>query len=170
MSLSPLTSPRLAALKGVRNAFFTRQGGVSQGLYAGLNAGPGSNDDPSAVAENRRLAAEALGLGPEALSTCYQIHSAITRVAEAPWGDARPEGDAVVSATPGVICSVLTADCAPVLLADPDARVVGAVHAGWKGALDGVVESAVSAMRAIESDLACSNALSREPASQGRAS
>lgn len=148
MSLSPLTSPRLAALKGVRNAFFTRQGGVSQGLYAGLNAGPGSNDDPSAVAENRRLAAEALGLGPEALSTCYQIHSAITRVAEAPWGDARPEGDAVVSATPGVICSVLTADCAPVLLADPDARVVGAVHAGWKGALDGVVESAVSAMRA----------------------
>lgn len=144
-----LTSPRLSALKGVRHAFFTRQGGVSQGIYESLNAGPGSKDDPAAVVENRRRAAEALGAaGPEALATCYQIHSAIVRVAEGSWGEKRPEGDAVVTMVKGVVCSVLTADCAPVLLADAGAGVVAAVHAGWKGALDGVIASAVTAMQA----------------------
>jgi YfiH family protein len=148
MSPPILTSPRLSALKGVRHAFFTRQGGVSQGIYDSLNAGPGSKDDPAAVAENRRRIAEAMGVAPEALATCYQIHSVIVRVAEEPWGEKRPEGDAVVAMAPGVVCTVLTADCAPILLADASAGVVAAVHAGWKGALDGVVASAVSAMEA----------------------
>jgi YfiH family protein len=143
-----LTSRHLSNLKGIRHGFFTRQGGVSQGLYESLNVGPGSNDDPAAVTENRRRAAEALGAGPESLLTCYQIHSVMVRVAETPWGEKRPEGDAVVARTPGLICGVLTADCAPVLMADPGAGVVAAVHAGWKGALDGVVASAVAAMEA----------------------
>jgi YfiH family protein len=143
-----LISKRLSELKGVRHAFFTRKGGVSTGVYDSLNTGPGSNDDADAVAENRRRAAEALGLGAEALVTCYQIHSTMTRVTEQPWGDRRPEGDAVVTRTPGVLCGALSADCAPVLMVDPQARVVAAVHAGWKGALDGVVQSAVKAMEA----------------------
>ena len=134
---------------GVRHGFFTRAGGISAGLYAGLNTGPGSGDDPAAVSENRRRVAASLGGGPDDLAACYQIHSVITRVAEGPWRGDRPEGDAVVSATPGVICAVLTADCAPILLFDPEARVVGAVHAGWKGALGGVVHSAVAAMAAL---------------------
>ncbi|ADL02139.1 peptidoglycan editing factor PgeF [Brevundimonas subvibrioides] len=144
----PITHPLLTQA-GLRHGFFTRQGGVSTGLYEGLNTGLGSADDPSAVAENRRRVADAMGGGPDDLAGCYQIHSAITRVADGPWRGDRPEGDAVVSVTPGVICAVLTADCAPVLLADPEARVVGAVHAGWKGALGGVVHSAVTAMEAL---------------------
>jgi polyphenol oxidase len=143
-----LTSPRLNGLKGLRHGFFTRQGGTSTGVYESLNAGSGSGDDPAAVAENRRRAAEALGAKPEALATCYQIHSVLVRVAETPWGEKRPEGDAVVSLTPGLVCGVLTADCAPVLMADTAAGVVAAVHAGWKGALDGVIASAVAAMEA----------------------
>ena len=144
----PITHPLLEGA-GVRHGFFTRQGGVSTGLYAGLNAGVGSRDDPAAVAENRRRAAAWMGGGSDDIAGCYQIHSAVARVADAGWKGERPEGDAVVSATPGVICTVLTADCAPVLLADAEARVVGAVHAGWKGALDGVVHSAVAAMEAL---------------------
>jgi YfiH family protein len=144
-----LTSKALAACTGVRHAFFTRQGGVSTGLYASLNAGPGSKDDPAAVAENRARVAGVFGVASEALLTCYQTHSVITRVAEGSWSGERPEGDALVTDRPGLVCSVLTADCAPVLLADPQARVVAAVHAGWKGALDGVVASAVSAMTAL---------------------
>lgn len=146
--LQPITHPLLDKA-GVRHGFFTRQGGVSKGLYAGLNTGVGSSDDPAHVAENRRRIAEALGGGPDDLAACYQVHSAITRVAEGPWAGERPEGDAVATATAGVIAGVLTADCAPVLLADAEARVVGAVHAGWKGALGGVVHSAVAAMQAL---------------------
>lgn len=134
---------------GVRHGFFTRIGGVSTGLYAGLNTGMGSSDDPETVAENRRRVAEAMGGTPDDLANCYQIHSSLTRVATGPWAGDRPEGDAVVSATVGVIPAVLTADCAPILLADAEARVVGAVHAGWKGALNGVVHSAVAAMEAL---------------------
>ncbi|WP_396592681.1 peptidoglycan editing factor PgeF [Brevundimonas sp. R86498] len=134
---------------GLRHGFFTRQGGVSTGLYAGLNTGIGSADDPAAVMENRRRVAAALGGGPDDLANCYQIHSSLTRVATGPWAGDRPEGDAVVTTTGGVIPAVLTADCAPVLLADAEARVVGAVHAGWKGALNGVVQSAVTAMEAL---------------------
>jgi YfiH family protein len=143
-----LAAPRLAALKGVRHAFFTRQGGVSQGLYASLNAGLGSKDDPAAVAENRRRIAARFGAEPAALLSCYQIHSATALTAHGPW-QGRPEGDAVVTATPGLVCGALAADCAPVLIADAQARVVAAAHAGWKGAIGGVVESAVAAMEAL---------------------
>lgn len=146
--LEPITHPLLARA-GVRHGFFTRQGGVSTGLYEGLNTGVGSKDDPAAVAENRRRVAEWMGGAPDDLAACYQIHSAVARVAETGWKGDRPEGDASVSATPGVICAVLTADCAPVLLADAEARVVGAAHAGWKGALGGIVHSTVTAMEAL---------------------
>ena len=148
MSLTPITHPLLDRA-GVRHGFFTRQGGVSTGLYEGLNTGVGSNDDPADVAENRRRIAEHLGGVPDDLAACFQIHSAVARVAGTGWKGERPEGDATVTATPGVICAVLTADCAPVLLADPEAGVVGAAHAGWKGALDGVVHSTVAAMQAL---------------------
>jgi len=146
MSLPVLTSQRLAQLPGVRHAFFTRQGGVSTGDYASLNLGRGSRDDPAAVEENRRRAAGHLGVEADALLSCFQTHSTMVRVAEGAWGDQRPEGDAIVTTVPGLACGALTADCAPVLLADPQARVVAAAHAGWKGALHGVVESVVSAM------------------------
>jgi YfiH family protein len=146
--LSPITHPLLTKA-GVRHGFFTRQGGISTGIFKGLNTGLGSSDAPADVAENRRRIAAALGGTPDDLAACYQIHSALTRVAEGPWLGERPEGDAVASAAPGVICAVLTADCAPVLLADAEAGVVAAVHAGWKGALGGVVHSAVAAMTAL---------------------
>jgi len=144
--LPVLTSQRLQQLPGVRHGFFTRLGGVSTGPYESLNVGRGSGDDPAAVEENRRRVAAALGVEPDALLTCFQTHSTLVRVAEGPWGEQRPEGDAIVTATPGLACGALTADCAPILLADAEARVVASVHAGWKGALDGVVASAVSAM------------------------
>lgn len=146
--MTPITHPLLERA-GIRHGFFTREGGVSTGLYARLNTGLGSKDDPAAVAENRRRVAEAMGGKPDDLAGCYQIHSVIARVAEGPWRGDRPEGDAVVTRTRGVICSVLTADCAPILLADAEAGVVAAVHAGWKGALHGVVHSAVAAMAAL---------------------
>ncbi len=148
MPLEPITHSLLDRA-GVRHGFFTRQGGVSAGLYEGLNTGVGSKDDPAAVAENRRRVAAHLGGAPDDLAACYQIHSAVARVAETGWKGERPEGDASVTAAPGVICAVLTADCAPVLLADPEAGVVGAAHAGWKGALHGIVHSTVAAMEAL---------------------
>lgn len=146
MTLPVLQSPLLAALPEVRHAFFTRKGGVSTGLYGDLNLGPGSRDKSEAVAENRRRAAGHFGVEAEALLSCYQIHSARAFTVSAPWTDARPEGDAVVTATPGLICGALSADCAPVLIADPRARVIAAAHAGWQGALSGIVEAAIEAM------------------------
>lgn len=147
MSPRPITHPLLDEA-GVRHGFFTREGGVSTGLYEGLNTGVGSADDPAAVAENRRRAAEWMGATPDDLAAPYQVHSAVALTAVAGWRGERPQGDAVATAAPGVVCAVLTADCAPVLLADPQAGVVAAVHAGWKGALAGVVEAAVDAMAA----------------------
>jgi hypothetical protein len=144
-----LTSPLLAALPGVRHAFFTRQGGVSTGLFASLNLGVGSGDDADAVAENRRRVAGVFGVGPESLRTCYQIHSTRTVLAEEDWVGERPRADAVTARRAGLVCGALAADCAPVLLAEPEARVVAAVHAGWRGALEGVVTSAVEAMEAL---------------------
>lgn len=144
--LAPLSSPLLSALPGVRHAFFTRQGGVSTGIYESLNVGRGSKDEAADVAENRRRAAAWFGAEPGALLTCYQIHSPTVLIADHPWGDERPEGDGVVTGETGLVCGALAADCAPILLADPNARVVAAVHAGWRGALGGVVESAVDAM------------------------
>lgn len=148
MSLNPITHPLLDKA-GVRHGFFTREGGVSEGIYTGLNAGVGSKDDPAAVAENRRRVAEWMGGGLDDLCGCYQIHSAVARVAEAGWKGERPEGDAVVAAVRGPIASVLTADCAPLLFADAEAGVVGAAHAGWKGALGGIIHSTVAAMEAL---------------------
>ena len=149
--MNPLTSPFLD-LPGIRHAFFTRQGGVSTGIYDSLNVGRGSGDEPADVAENRRRAAAHFGLPVSALSTCYQIHSAAALIAHRPWGDERPEGDAVVTATPGILCGALAADCAPILIADAQARVVASAHAGWKGALNGVVEAAVAAMSGLGAD------------------
>lgn len=143
--LPVLTSPLLDRA-GVRHAFFTRQGGVSQGVYTSLNVGVGSSDDAAAVGENRRRAAAHLGGD---LVTCYQIHSAVAVTADGPWPGAPPQADAVVTATPGVICGALAADCAPILMADAEARVVAAAHAGWKGALTGVAEAAIAQMEAL---------------------
>ncbi len=141
-----VTSPLLDSVAGVRHAFFTRHGGVSTGVYESLNVGRGSRDEPADVTENRRRCAGHFGVGPEALLTCYQIHSADVLTADGSWGDLRPEADGVVTGKPGLVCGALSADCAPILLADPVAGVVGAAHAGWKGALGGMAESAVAAM------------------------
>jgi YfiH family protein len=145
-----LRSPLLSALPGVTHGFFTRRGGVSRGLYDSLNVGVGSDDDPAAVAENRRRVAAAFGCDPGSLATCHQIHSATVVVAGPEptpgWGPERPRGDGVVTRLTGLACGALAADCAPVLIADPRARVVAAAHAGWRGALDGVVQAAVTAM------------------------
>ncbi len=148
MSLQPITHPLLARA-GVRHGFFTRLGGVSTGLYEGLNAGVGSGDDPAAVAENRRRVAQAMGGALDDLCGCYQVHSAIAHVTDRGWVGERPQGDAVVTSTPGPICTTLTADCAPVLLADAEAGVVAAAHAGWKGALGGIVAATVEAMQGL---------------------
>jgi YfiH family protein len=143
-----LTSPLLDALPGVRHAFFTRRGGVSTGVYRSLNVGVGSKDAPGHVAENRARAAAVFEVSLPHLLTCYQVHSAIAVTADAPW-TARPEADAVATSTAGLVCGALAADCAPVLLADVEARVVAAAHAGWRGALGGIVESAVEAMAGL---------------------
>lgn len=131
----------------VRHGFLTRKGGVSEGIYAALNCGPGSNDAPEAVIENRRRAVEKIGLGAAPLVTCYQIHSAeVVRVNE-PWTPANaPKADALVTNQQGIALGVLTADCAPVLFSDAQAGVVGAAHAGWKGAVGGVLEATVREM------------------------
>jgi YfiH family protein len=140
----------LAALTGMRHAFFTREGGVSEGIYASLNGGVGSNDEPARVTENRARMATALGVAREALLTPYQIHSADVVVAEAPWTQAtRPRADAIVTRVPGLAIGVSTADCGPVLLADRDARVIGAAHAGWRGALMGVTDAVIAAMERL---------------------
>jgi YfiH family protein len=152
LDLPTIQSPLLAALPGVRHAFFTRRGGVSTGLYSSLNVGRGSRDEAADVAENRTRAAAWFGAEAADLNTCFQIHSTIAIVADGSWGDVRPEGDAVVSKTPGVVCGALAADCAPVLIADPRARIVAAAHAGWKGALGGIVQAAVDAMVALGGD------------------
>jgi YfiH family protein len=144
-----LTSP-LLDVAGVRHAFFTRQGGVSRGVYESLNVGIGSKDDPDAVLENRRRCAA--HFGAHEIVTAYQVHSATALVADGAWPAGPPQADAVVSATSGVVCGALAADCAPVLLCDPQARVVAAVHAGWKGALTGVVEAAVGRMVSLGAD------------------
>lgn len=139
--------PALAALPGVRHGFFTRNGGVSEGLYRSLNCGLGSNDSPEAVRENRARAAARLSVAGDHLCTAYQIHSADVVVVEEPWRRAdAPRADALVGKTPGIALGVLTADCAPVLLADAEAGVIGAVHAGWRGALNGVLEAGLGAM------------------------
>jgi polyphenol oxidase len=145
--MTMLTLGPLNAIDGIRHGFFTREGGVSQGVYASLNCGFGSSDAPDAVAANRARAMTAFGLPAEALSTVYQIHSPNVIEVEEPWArEAAPRADAMVTTRPGLALGILTADCAPVLLADRQARVVGAAHAGWRGALTGVLEATVAAM------------------------
>lgn len=141
-------SAALAGLAGVRHGFFGREGGVSEGLYATLNAGRGSDDDPACVTENRRRIAAAMGVGGDRLLTPYQVHSALAVRVEAPWPGERPKVDALVTTARGLALSILTADCAPVLFADAQAGVIGAAHAGWRGALGGVLEAAADAMLA----------------------
>ena len=131
----------------IRHGFFTRQGGVSAGIYASLNCGYGSNDESSNVTENRRRALALIGLPPDALATTYQIHSADVVEVTKPWPlEARPRVDAMVTTRPGVALGIATADCVPVLLADAEAGVIGAAHAGWRGAVTGVVEAVVHSM------------------------
>jgi YfiH family protein len=132
-----LGSPLLSAIPGLRHAFFTREGGVSDGIYSSLNGGLGSQDDPANVAENRRRMAEQMGVTPEHLLSAYQIHSPDAVVATGPLdGASRPRADAIVTR-------------GPILLVDPNARVIGAAHAGWKGALSGILESTVEAMEKL---------------------
>jgi YfiH family protein len=142
-------SSLLAAVPGLRHAFFTREGGVSDGIYEGLNGGLGSKDDPAKVAENRRRMAEQMGVVPEHLLSVHQIHSPDAVVATGPWDGDKPRADALVTRTEGIAIGVTTADCGPVLFADPAARVIGAAHAGWKGALTGVLESTIDAMEKL---------------------
>jgi len=140
----------LASIDGVRHGFFTRQGGVSSGIYASRNCGPGSRDDAANVMENRARVAELLRAKPGGLITVFQKHSADAVIAEKPWSlDKAPEADAIVTAKTGLAIGVLTADCAPVLFCDGAARVIGAAHAGWRGALSGIVEATVEAMRTL---------------------
>jgi polyphenol oxidase len=151
-ALPVVTSPLLDRVSGVRHAFFTREGGVSQGLYASLNVGRGSQDEPAHVAENRARAAAHFGQPVERLLTCHQVHSARAVTAEAPWADARHEADGVATRSPGLVCGALSADCAPILFADPEARVVAAAHAGWRGALGGVTEATLTEMERLGAD------------------
>ena len=145
-----LGSPLLSAIPGLRHAFFTRDGGVSDGIYASLNGGIGSNDDPAKVAENRRRMAEQIGVTPEYFLSVHQTHSPDVVVATGPWhGASRPLADAIVTRTEGLAIGVTAADCGPILLVDPNARVIGAAHAGWKGALTGILESTVEAMEKL---------------------
>ncbi|MCA1456196.1 peptidoglycan editing factor PgeF [Bradyrhizobium sp. BRP22] len=148
-----LASPLLSAVPGLRHAFFSREGGVSEGIYAGLNGGIGSNDDANNVAENRRRMAERMGVQPDRLLTLYQVHSPDVVVATTPWAsNARPKADAIVTRNENLAIGVTAADCGPILFVDPNARVIGAAHAGWKGALTGVLESTVKAMERLGAD------------------
>jgi YfiH family protein len=145
-----LHASSFTALPGIRHAFFTREGGVSEGFYASLNGGQGSKDRPEHVTENRARMAAALGVAPERFITAYQIHSPDVIVAEDPWTrEMRPRVDAIVTRVPGLAIGVSTADCGPVLFADATAQVVGAAHAGWKGALTGVIENTIAAMERL---------------------
>ena len=145
-----LSSPLFSAIPGLRHAFFTRDGGVSDGFYASLNGGLGSNDDPANIRENRRRMADAMGIAPEQFLNVHQIHSPDAIVATGPWeSPSRPKADAIVTRIDGLAIGVTTADCGPILFVDPNARVIGAAHAGWKGALTGIVESTVEAMEKL---------------------
>jgi YfiH family protein len=145
-----ILSRSLSSSPAIRHAFFTREGGVSDGIYQSLNGGIGSNDAPENVKENRARMAKALGVAPTHFVSCYQIHSPDVIVATEPWTrENAPRADAIVTRTPGLAIGVSTADCGPVLFADGEANVVGAAHAGWKGALTGVVEATIAAMEKL---------------------
>ena len=140
---------RFSTLAGITHGFFGRKGGVSTGLYDSLNIGEGSDDAPEAITQNRDLIRQAIGA--DHLLSCYQIHSPTVITVTEPW-DERPEADAMVTTKPGLALCILTADCVPILFADPDAKVIGAAHAGWKGTLAGVAEATIDAMEALGAD------------------
>ncbi|KEJ88846.1 peptidoglycan editing factor PgeF [Sulfitobacter donghicola] len=144
MTLEILTSDAI----GTTHGFFTRRGGASSGVFAGLNCGQGSTDQAEIVAINRARVAEAMGVAPDHLLGVHQIHSSTAITVDAPMAE-KPRADALVTATPGLALSVLSADCQPVLFADAEAGVIGAAHAGWRGALDGVLHSTVDAMEQL---------------------
>ena len=145
MTLEILTSDALSPL---RHGFFTRRGGASSGVFQGLNCGQGSSDQAEVVQINRTRVASAMGVAPEALISIHQVHSADVAVIEGP-PDEKPRADALVTATPGLALAILTADCQPVLFADPRAGVIGAAHAGWRGALGGILEATLDAMERL---------------------
>jgi YfiH family protein len=148
-----LQAASLSGLAGLRHAFFTREGGVSRGIYESLNGGVGSKDARDHVDENRARMARALGVAADRLLTPYQIHSPEVVMAEHPWtAEARPSADAVVTRVPGLAIGVSTADCGPLLFADAQAGVIGAAHAGWRGAAGGVIEATVAAMERLGAD------------------
>ena len=145
-----LQAPSLSRLARIRHAFFTRSGGVSDGVYTSLNGGVGSNDAPEKVAENRARMAASLGVTPERFLTPYQIHSPDVVVADGSWTqETRPRADALVTREPKLAIGVSTADCGPLLFADETAGVIGAAHAGWRGAFTGVIEATLAAMETL---------------------
>lgn len=144
-----IEAPELASYPNIRHAFFTREGGVSEGLYASLNGGLGSSDDPARVRENRSRMARELDVTPEALVSVHQVHSPDAVIVTAPWSGERPKADGMATTVPGLALAITTADCGPVLFADPHAGVVGAAHAGWRGALTGVLEGTIAAMESL---------------------
>lgn len=150
--LPPRILHPLLDLPGIQHGFFTRLGGVSKAPYNSLNVGSGSKDDPPAVLENRRRVAAAFDQPAENFLSLYQVHSPTALAVSGPWQQERPKADGLVTTTPGVIVSALSADCAPLLFADSDRHVVAACHAGWKGALHGIIENTVSAMEAQGAD------------------
>lgn len=145
MSLDIITSPLLEPL---RHGFFGREGGASSGIFQGLNCGQGSTDQAEAVTINRARVAAALGVAPDALVGVHQVHSAEVVTVDGPLA-ARPRADAMVTRVPGIALSVLTADCQPALFADPEAGVIGAAHAGWKGTMNGILEATLEAMERL---------------------
>ena len=148
---TPIVSPRLTQAGGttIRHGFFTREGGVSSGIYRGLNVGLGSADEPADVRENRSRVAAWFDLDQDKLATLHQVHSPDVITVDHDNRGQRPKADGMVTATPGILLGVLSADCGPILFADPHAGVIGAAHAGWKGALDGVLEQTIEAMIAL---------------------
>lgn len=153
MTLEILTADSLSPL---RHGFFTRRGGASSGIFAGLNCGPGSSDQSDTVRMNRARVAEAMQVDPDALMTVHQVHSPDVATLVAPWpeGLPHPKADAMVTGQPGLALAILTADCQPVLFADTQAQVIGAAHAGWRGALSGVLENTIAAMEALGAERA----------------
>jgi len=145
----PIKAPVLHEATGISHGFFTRSGGVSSGLYKGLNVGIGSNDNPQDVKTNRTRVATSFGLEPEKLVSPHQVHSAYAVIVDGPFAAERPKADAVVTKTPGLLLGILTADCGPVLFADSRNRIIGAAHAGWQGAVNGILESTVEAMEKL---------------------
>ena len=150
-----ITLPLLDHDPGIRHAFFTRDGGVSGGFFESLNCGFGSGDAAEMVARNRAIAMERLGFSPDRLVTCYQVHSTTVVTVEKPWPrDAAPRADGLVTGSSGIVLGILAADCAPVLFEDAVARVIGAAHGGWRGALGGIVEATLDRMEALGAERA----------------